>query len=142
MAKEPSRMHHWSRSHHQPRRHFRCLVWRLKIGSELPARAIISRDIAPHVEHKRERMSASSLHQNIRTSVRLLPLSRPFTSNHLSSKPSPRELKPINYSCVHSSHECLYLSSPVDTTSVTSLHPPLPTAIHVSASDPGYTGPQ
>ena len=115
------------------------LLWWLKISSGLSTRAIISRDIAPHVE---ERMSASSLHQNIRTSVRLLPLSRPFTSNHLSSKPSPRELKPINYSRVHSSHECLYLSSPIDTTSVTSLHPPLPTAIHVSASDPGYTGPQ
>ena len=39
------------------------------------------------------------------------------------SKPSPRELEPINYSGVHSSHEYLYLSSPIDTTSVTSLHP-------------------
>ena len=110
------------------------LVWRLNISSGLPARAIISRDIAPHAEHKRERMSASSLYQNIKTSARLLPLSRPFTSNHLSSKPS---LKPINYSCVHSGHECLYLSSPIDTTSVTPLHPPLPMAIYVSASDPG-----
>ena len=114
------------------------LVWRLKISSGLPTRAIISRDLAPHVEHKKGGISASSLHQNIRTSVRLLPLGRPFTSNRLVILQAfTWELKPINYSCVYSSYECLYLSSLIDTTLVTSRHPSLPTAIHVSASDPG-----
>ena len=64
--------------------------------------------VATDVEDK-ERIPAFSLG----TSVHPPAIKSIFHLKHLSSKPPPRKQTTINYSCVRSSHECLY-SSPSD----------------------------
>ena len=126
-------MHHWPRSHHQPHRHFRCLGVPATDQLGITGQSyIISRDIALHAEHKREdfRLLSPSEHQNIspspafKSTVHIQP---PILQ---AFPPGAKTYKLLLCSRVS-------LSSQIDTISVTSLHPSLPTAIHVSASDPG-----